>query len=975
MAELPVLTADDFVAFFQAIHGSDHVPFPWQNRLAARVALSGWPRVLDLPTSSGKTAAIDIAIFQLALEAGRLARRAPLRIVYVVDRRTVVDQAFLRAKRIAQAIEGATGGVLGAVRERLSSYSREGAPLAVTLLRGGIARSDEWARSPDQPLVAVSTVDQVGSRLLFRGYGVSDSMKPVHAGLLGNDVLYLLDEVHLSQPFKETLRSVVQRYGGWGEQVLDTRVSVVEMSATPGQSEQDAFGLLEDDWANEELARRLNASKPASLKSVGNRQFLNEVEHSISCYVAPGATVAVIVNRVALARDIHERLRRSLKSTEVHLLTGRMRPLERQGLELELFPRLASGRSREATQRPLVVVATQCIEAGADFDFDALVTECASLDALRQRFGRLDRLGSLGSAPATIIARTETLADDPVYGSALAATWDWLFLQAEVSGEGVVDFGIAALSVPDDVKDLVAPRASAPVLMPAHLDAWVQTSPTPNPDPEVALWLHGPKRGAPDVQIIWRADLSHELLQRAVDGYRPAIDFVVVAVDALAPATGEAMAVPFAAARRWLEGRAEPEISDVEGAQDEEEEEYGWGNGRERVIEPRLAFAWRGDDSRVIKPSELRPGQTIIVPAAYGGVAHGTWSPMAADPVWDLAEASVFKQRGRAFLRLHPSILAQWFAAAPPAPVPGAEESDPHAPDERSLVLGWLAGLDASAAMREIVAHLLAEPREIVVDRLDGCDLGQDGREGSIIKPYFIVSSRRRMRFNVSEVTSEDDRASFIGQSVSLNNHLAGVGEYARDFAERAGLPSALVADIELAARWHDVGKADPRFQRLLHGGSEFKALVAPELLAKSALPMSSPRMRDVVVLRSGYPKGARHELMSVALMANAELELASQASDWELVLHLVGSHHGRCRPLAPWVHEQAPIDVALSYEGLALSGTSAHGLERLDSGVGGRFWRLVRRYGWWGLAWMEAILRLADHRRSETEQREGGSA
>ena len=232
MSALPALDLGDFAAFFRAVHGHD--PFPWQERLSRQVAETGWPDVLDLPTGTGKTAALDIAVFALALDAGRTPRSAPLRIVYVVDRRTIVDQAYERAKAIQQALVSGDDDVVRRVRQCLGRYAHEGVPLRTALLRGGIARDDMWARTPDQPLIAVSTVDQVGSRLLFRGYGVTDLMKPVHAGLLGCDVLYLLDEVHLSQPFRESLAAIGGRYRTWAERPLPSPFVVVEMSATPG---------------------------------------------------------------------------------------------------------------------------------------------------------------------------------------------------------------------------------------------------------------------------------------------------------------------------------------------------------------------------------------------------------------------------------------------------------------------------------------------------------------------------------------------------------------------------------------------------------------------------------------------------------------------------------------------------------------------------------------------------------------------
>ncbi|MEA2069410.1 MAG: type I-U CRISPR-associated helicase/endonuclease Cas3, partial [Verrucomicrobiota bacterium] len=252
---MTTLSIDDFPSFFEALWG--HPPFPWQNRLARLVAAQGWPKALDLPTASGKTAVLDIALFHLALEANKgAARTAPLRILHVVDRRLIVDDSYRRAQKIADKLAAPDHPVLHHVAEALRGLAGENEkPVNVVQLRGGMPKEPDWARTPCQPTIVSSTVDQVGSRLLFRGYGVSDRMKPVHAGLVGSDALFLLDEAHLSEPFRQTLESISR----------ETRLNVVTLSATLGACDTPPFRLDEQDGADDRLIKRLNARKPAEL--------------------------------------------------------------------------------------------------------------------------------------------------------------------------------------------------------------------------------------------------------------------------------------------------------------------------------------------------------------------------------------------------------------------------------------------------------------------------------------------------------------------------------------------------------------------------------------------------------------------------------------------------------------------------------------------------------------------------------------
>jgi len=110
-----------------------------------------------------------------------------------------------------------------------------------------------------------------------------------------------------------------------------------------------------------------------------------------------------------------------------------------------------------------------------------------------------------------------------------------------------------------------------------------------------------------------------------------------------------------------------------------------------------------------------------------------------------------------------------------------------------------------------------------------------------------------------------------------------------------------------------------------------------------------------------------RHEIASVA-MIESNADVLGFARDEDLVLHLVGTHHGWGRPLPPIIEDPDPEALSYIWDGHLLTARSdlADGSLALD--MADRFWRLVERYGHHGLAWLEAILRLADHRQSAEE-------
>ena len=81
-----------FSETFEALTGK--IPFPWQTRVFSLLAKGKVPGTVSLPTGTGKTALIPIWLIALACQAQNSGTiNLPRRLVWVVNRRVVVDQA------------------------------------------------------------------------------------------------------------------------------------------------------------------------------------------------------------------------------------------------------------------------------------------------------------------------------------------------------------------------------------------------------------------------------------------------------------------------------------------------------------------------------------------------------------------------------------------------------------------------------------------------------------------------------------------------------------------------------------------------------------------------------------------------------------------------------------------------------------------------------------------------------------------
>ncbi|MGJ5180700.1 type I-G CRISPR-associated helicase/endonuclease Cas3g [Bradyrhizobium oligotrophicum] len=911
MTEQPSSLTARFNSAFATLQGSSRAPFPWQQRLFGELAAGRIPSALDLPTGLGKTSVIAIWLIARALADAASRRKLPRRLVYVVDRRAVVDQATAEADRFRTVLD-APGEPAAALKAALGLGA---ASLPISTLRGQHADNREWLADPTVPAIVVGTVDMIGSRLLFSGYGVSRRMRPFHAGLLGADTLLVLDEAHLAPPFEALLKAIAQdqrSYGPRPDGEADADIPpfrLLSLSATSrapsggrgatsgDDPPADTFRLDEDDRHHPIVARRLGAAKALTIHDAfdGKATLVDELAERAWALGRTPARVLVYCDSRDDAEATRKRIEKLAKSSRIatELLVGQRRVHEREGLQHWLEQHGFTGGSGDSQppEAPTFLVATAAGEVGIDLDADHIVCDLVAWERMVQRLGRVNRRGGKS-------ARIEVVALPRKSAAKAAEPWPDRLTRLRAPFEllprlddGSSDASPGAIrTLPSAAERLDAAQTKPPLrpaLTRALVDAWSMTSLEQHAGrPEIQPWLRG-WEDEEDTQcvIVWRRHLP----------VRKSGEHVVAVDDSEINAFFEA---------------APPQLSEMLEA-DTRPRVANWLF--ERIAAVRAAI---DKQETAGKPALLGKDEAVlfVLDAKDELVDGGVWT------LRDLArldgrdkERFVARLPGRTLVLSSQlgGLTKQGMLAAdadePPATLDSDEAWTPRPFRVREAQDNRTAGKSSGEPSWKRASRFASE-------------IGADEEP----KRWLIVEESR------AESEAEDSRAVSI-RAQTLSDHQQAVRTIAHAFAQKLGLPQAHAEMIALAAVLHDEGKDVWRWQRAFNAprGVAYAKTEGPVLLK----------------LLDGY----RHEVGSlIRIDSNDDVKRLPDGLR-DLLLHLVAAHHGQARPLISTKNcEGAGPDL----DALALEAAL-------------RFERLQRRWGPWGLAWWEALLRAADQKAS----------
>ncbi len=910
-------------------------PHRWQ----VKVAIEGLPEILPIPTGLGKTEGSV-----LAWAWRRFARKAdePLHLIYCLPMRSLVRQTVER---------------LRGYFAQLKKWN-EVIDIPVHLLIGGDADEADpdktWAAAPDSPWVLVGTQDMLLSRALNRGYGMSRFDWPVHFGLLNQDCHWVVDEVQLMGPGLWTTAQLDwmrrKRFRGlkpcrttWMSATLDVQFLQTTDRKRDGCNVVEPFDPDFESDSNEALKLRRAARRPVELHqpAMGKKERplpaekqIEQIASEAKAAHATGTLTLIVCNTVKTAQTVFKELKTN--GTQPILLTSRFRADDRSGAE-ETLRAFESRRSASPTGRVegddpgLICVSTQVVEAGLDISAYRLWTEHAPWPSLVQRLGRLNRDGKDNEARAIVWKITPE-------NKRKHEGEDWIGPYRKIALDQASSL-LKVFAPLSEQKTAVEALATLRKQMPKELDKALAIPPEPCPR---ALDVHGLFSTEPDLHGGF-TDVS-----RFVRNDDPDADVIVFWRDwqGNAPPSGDALDGPA------LDPNAEtcPVVL--------------WR--LQEFLKAIHARAWIWNDRGVgrwnpISVRDLKPGMTVMLRGDVGGYDQTLgWTGMAVDRLTDL-----------------------------PSPGPGHTLRD-----DRRAESGYWSSLASHIADSRCEAERICDAlslqdqiRTAVIEAASLDDLGKSHPDWQRAIPKGGPLDHETLAkfppvFRVETPSGDAEKV-----RPSVETKLAGLRHDSRPLAFSA-LPNEPAADSKLIRlRWALTRKLDH-----------------DELESVRALPgIRWARHRD---FRPGLQdKGMRHEAAS-ALAMWSQYRSSNESPPYPaLAVYLAAAHHGKVRTVLRSISGKG-MDVfgigltpeTLQFDGrdwpmdfsMVLDGSDGKWAD--DSficvgpgwtgivadllgpwrGEAGAAWTGVvprdepRALGPFALAWLEALVRVADWRASD---------
>lgn len=876
---------------------TDFDPLRWQTRLFDDWLSSGEiPARLDIPTGLGKTSVI--AIWLIARSRGV---KLPRRLVYVVDRRAVVDQATEVAEKLRDALKH--GGSAAHMRGGLGLS--EGRNLAISTLRGQFADNREWQADPSAPAIIIGTVDMIGSRLLFEGYGVSRGMRPFHAGLLGADTLIALDEAHLVPPFERLIERIETGADTFGPRSADDRALIpplrlMSLSATSGEREGEVFRLCDDDQ-DEITRKRLMA--PKALRFVAPTDGALETRIAEEAWQLSGEgkkaeRVIVFCNSRETAEKVRDSIQKIAKGSgrtgaenieiETELLVGARRVKEREDAKGRLVE-LGYIAGGNVPAKPSFLIATAAGEVGVDLDADHLICDLVTYDRMVQRFGRVNRRGERSDTQVSVIEEGMPLSRKPGAATALEKARIDLYNRAQ-NGKALLsrlpaigdrhDASPGALMLlkgqagPEEISAASTPLPLRPELNRALVDAWSMTSLEEHTGrPEVAPWLRGWVDDEPQTTLIWR---SHLPLMLGGDPF--AAKDIEAFFEAAAFSTNEKLDTETWRVLEWLKKRVAVYLNERTPEANKTQDVFG------------LVLSQAGDFRNVLRFSDFASADK-----------------KGLDRLWGQAERTI----SGAMLAVSANLAGLRDGMLDV----NAEEPATCGDTDEQFSTGF--------AVRIVSGVVGANEARVSFSRLI-----EESEDSDAASRWLIVERGE----------SQDGKA-LARTAQLLLEHQSWAKAAAQGITARLELRADIASAIEIAAHLHDEGKKASNWQR---------AFKAPTTIGADGTALAYGKTKGPI--NQAVLGGYRHEFGSLPY-AQRDAEFQNISPDLQdLVLHLIAAHHGGARPVIetrgcedgpPSVLQDRARDVAL------------------------RFARLQKRFGPWGLAWLETLVRSADQQAS----------